>query len=229
MPRLALLVRCALASKCVEHPCQQCGTLVEDGRPFCPQCRAPQIHVQVASPDAEVVANTKSGQEGFTPEVAPAGRSDRLMPSGNTMDSGIAARAALKAGALGLFISAIPFIGILLTGALAVLFYRRKTGVILPASVGARLGGAAGVVVFAVSAVVVLAVIVLHAQQQCIEMTMTLLQRLGANTADARVQADIRNVFTPSGQALSFFVTVAFASAGGALASMFLRPRNPRM
>jgi len=151
------------------------------------------------------------------------------MPSGNAMDSGIAARAAFKAGAIGLVISAIPFIGILLTGALAVFFYRRKTGVILPAAVGARLGGAAGVVVFAVSALVVLAVIVLHAQRQCIEMTITMLQRLGANTADARVQADIRNVFTPSGQALSFFVTVVFASVGGALASLFLRRRNPRV
>jgi len=35
-------------------------------------------------------------------------------------------------------------------------------------------------------------------------------------------------VFTPSGQAIAFLVAVVFASFGGALASLFLRPRNPR-
>jgi hypothetical protein len=145
------------------------------------------------------------------------------------MDSRIASRAALKAGALGVFIAAIPFIGMMLTGALAVFFYRRKSGFILPAALGARLGGAAGVVVFAVSALFVISIVVLHAQQECIEMMMTTLQRFGTNTADPVIQANIRNVFTLSGQALSFLVAVVFGSVGGALASFLLRPRNPRL
>ncbi|MGH9648361.1 MAG: hypothetical protein ACRD4E_16270, partial [Bryobacteraceae bacterium] len=33
----------------MEHPCKKCGAEVEDGTPFCPQCRAPQIHVQLAA------------------------------------------------------------------------------------------------------------------------------------------------------------------------------------
>jgi hypothetical protein len=144
------------------------------------------------------------------------------------MDRSVAVRAALKAGVLGVFIGAIPFIGLALTGALAVFFYRRKSGFILPAALGARLGGAAGFVVFAIGALFAVAIIVFHAQQQCIDVMMTTFQRFGANTADPEIQASMHNVFTPSGQAIAFLVAVVFASFGGALASLFLRPRNPR-
>jgi hypothetical protein len=83
-------------------------------------------------------------------------------------------------------------------------------------------------VVFAIGALCTVAIIVLHAQQQCIDLMMTTLQRFGANTSDPDVQANFRDLFTPSGQAVSFFVAVVFASVGGALASLFLRPRDPR-
>src|ERR1700692_2737912 len=88
----------------VEHPCQKCGTTVEDGRPFCPQCRAPQIHVQVAISDAEIAAGLNPAVDVFSSAILPGGHSDRPMRSTNTMDSRIAVRAALKAGALGVFI-----------------------------------------------------------------------------------------------------------------------------
>ena len=34
----------------MDHPCYKCGHLVEDGKPFCAQCGAPQI--RVAMPEA---------------------------------------------------------------------------------------------------------------------------------------------------------------------------------
>src|SRR5271170_3368495 len=50
----------------VEHSCRQCGAQVEDGRPFCPQCRAPQIHVQIAVADAgNAAAVNPSADAGF--------------------------------------------------------------------------------------------------------------------------------------------------------------------
>jgi hypothetical protein len=143
------------------------------------------------------------------------------------MDSRVAVRAALKAGVLGIFIGAIPFIGIALTGALAVFFYGRKSGLNVPASLGARLGGAAGFVVFAIGALLAIAVIGLHAQQQCIDMTIAMFQKLGANTTDPEIQASIHNLFTPAGQAVAFFATVVPAAIGGALGSLFLRSRTP--
>src|SRR5208283_1170763 len=216
--------------KDVEHSCQQCGTTVEDGRPFCPQCRAPQIHVQIAVPDAEIAAGLNPAPDEFSPEIPVETRlASSQAPQatvGRTMDRSIAVRAALKAGVLGVLIGIIPFLGIALTGALAVFFYRRESRFVLPAALGSRLGGAAGVVVFAINALSMILVIALHAQQTCIDAMVTLAQRLGVNTADPNFQASLHNLFTPSGLAVSFFIALAFSSAGGALASLFLRPRD---
>lgn len=218
----------------MEHTCQQCGTAVEDGRPFCPQCRAPQIHVQIATPDAETAAGLYLAADELSPEVRaearvaaiPAGPASSS--SSRTLDSRIALRSALKAGALGVFIGAIPFVGMALTGALAVVFYRRKTGSILPAALGARLGGAAGFVIFAIGALCAMVIVAFHGQQQSIDLMMTTFQRLGANTADPQIQASFHNVFTATGQAAAFCFSVVSAAVGGALVAWFLRPRNPR-
>ena len=151
-----------------------------------------------------------------------------------TMDRSVAVRAALKAGVLGVFIGMIPFLGIVLTGALAVFFYRRENGFALPTALGSRLGGAAGVVAFAINAqLITIRIFVFHAQQEYIDVILKIAQRLGANTADPDLQASVHNLFTPSGLAITFLFgmifTVVLASVGGALASLFLRPRNPRM
>src|SRR5208282_5526066 len=126
---------CSRGSLCasfkdVEHPCQQCGTTVEDGRPFCPQCRAPQIHVQIAVPDAGVTAGLNPAPDEVSPENAPGAEFSRMGAKPGSMDRGIAVRAALKAGVLGVFIGMIPFLGIVLTGALAVYFYRRESRIV---------------------------------------------------------------------------------------------------
>src|SRR5271154_523299 len=105
----------------VEHPCQQCGTSVEDGRPFCPQCRAPQIHVQIAVADAgNAAALNPSADAGFLAGYQSEDSGFPVARSRSEMDSGTAVRAVLKAGLLGVFIGAVPVIGIVLTGALAV-------------------------------------------------------------------------------------------------------------
>jgi hypothetical protein len=148
------------------------------------------------------------------------------------MNSSIAVRAALKAGVLGILIGMIPFLGIVLTGALAIYFYRRENGFVLPPALGSRLGGAAGVVAFAINSLMIsVRIFVFHAQQEYIDAILNIAQKFGANAADPDLQASIRNLFTPSGLAITFFfgmiVTVALASAGGALASLMLRPRNP--
>jgi hypothetical protein len=224
--------------KDVEHPCQQCGTTVEDGRPFCPQCRAPQIHVQVAISDAEIAAGLNPAPDETAPEISVetrlASSQTRQAASGSTMDRGIAVRAALKAGVLGVFIGMIPLLGIVLTGALAVFLYRRENGFTLPAALGSRLGGAAGVVAFAINALLItIQIFVVHAQQKYTDDIMTIAQRFGANTADPEFQAGIHNLFTPAGLALTFFfgmiLTVVLASIGGALASLVLRQRNTRV
>jgi len=150
------------------------------------------------------------------------------------MDRSIAVSAALKAGMLGVFIGMIPFLGIVLTGALAVFFYRRENGFALSPALGSRLGGAAGVVAFAINAfLITIRIFVFHAQQEYVDNILKIAQKFGANAADPDIQASIHNLFTPSGLAITFFLgmilTVVLASAGGALASLLMRPRNTQV
>jgi len=149
------------------------------------------------------------------------------------LDRGIATRAALMAGVLGIFIQIIPLLGIVLTGVLAVFFYRRESGFVLPTGLGSRVGGAAGVVAFAINALLItIRIFVFHARQEYIDLLLRFAHTVGANAADPDFQAGIRSMLTPSGLAITFLfgmmIAAVLASMGGALASLFLRPRNPR-
>jgi len=217
----------------VDHPCEKCGVAVEDGRPFCPQCHAPQIHVQIAIPAGEAAAAPNGVTDTSAvriPLPADFARSPGLETS--LFDRGIAVRAALKAGVLGVFVSIIPVLGIVLTGSLAVFFYRREKGLAPAARIGSRLGAAAGVVAFAInSALIAIRVFVLHAQQEYIESFLKVAQAIGYNPADPDIQAAIHNLFTPAGMVLTFFFgmifTVALAALGGAVTAAVMR-RPPR-
>jgi len=194
--------------------------------------------VQVAAPDAEIAGGLNPALDELSQEIPVetrlASSQTRQVSSGSTMDRRIAVRAALQAGVLGVFIGMIPFLGIVLTGALAVYFYRRENGATLLAALGSRLGGAAGVVAFAINALLItIRIFVFHAQQEYTDEILKFAQKFGANVADPDIQASIHNLFTPSGLAITFFFgmifTVVLASVGGALASLFLRPRNTRV
>jgi hypothetical protein len=190
--------------------------------------------VPIAIPDAGVAAVINSVADELSPEILQAGRGDHPASMlGGIMDRGTVVRAALKAGVLGVFIGMIPFLGIVLTGALAVYFYRRENGLVLPAALGSRVGAAAGVVAFAINSLLIaIRIFVFHAQQEYIDAILKFSQAFGANVADADVQTGVRDLFTPSGLAITFVFgmvfTLVLASAGGAAASWFLRPRDPR-
>jgi hypothetical protein len=193
--------------------------------------------VQVAIPNAETDAGSNPAQDDLSPEIPAetrfASSPARQAAFGSAMDKSIAVHAALKAGVLGVFIGMIPFLGIVLTGALAVFFYRRESGLALPPALGSRLGGAAGVVAFAINALLIaIRIFVFHAGQEYTDSILKIAHKFGVNVADPDIQASIHNLFTPSGLALTFFfgmiLTLALASMGGALASLLQRPRNPR-
>ena len=212
----------------MEHPCQQCGTTVEDGRPFCPQCRSPQIHVPLAVTSTEFADNPApfTGDERQAAENLSAGRSF-------STEKGAVARAAIKAGLLGVFIGIIPFLGSVLTGSLAVFFYRRKNQLTVPAAVGWRLGGAASVVAFAINALfLTIRIFIFHGQQEYFDLLTRFAQSFGADSADPTFQAGIRSLLTPSGLMLGFLFGMMFAlilgAFGGALASLFFRTGKPR-
>lgn len=146
------------------------------------------------------------------------------------LDRRVAVPAALKAGILGVLLGIIPFLGIALTGALAVFFYRRGNRIPLSPGLGSRLGGAAGAVSFLISAAfTIVQVFVFHAYKQSEDGLLKLLTVLGVDPADSRIQAMVHELFTPSGMAISLpfglILTVAMAAIGGAIAAAILRTR----
>ncbi len=157
----------------------------------------------------------------------------RSYESGSTMDGRIAGRAALKAGVLGIFVGMIPLLGIVLTGALAVYFYRRESKLVLPAGQGARLGAAAAIVTFGISALLLMVrIFVFHGRQEYIDSLTQIAHTLGINAADPDFQTGIHNLFTPAGMVMTFFfwmlITVVLGLIGGALAAMLQGRGNTR-
>ena len=47
----------------MDHPCYKCGHSIEDGKPFCSQCGAPQIRVAMPEPLAPAMAEDVSSND----------------------------------------------------------------------------------------------------------------------------------------------------------------------
>jgi hypothetical protein len=204
--------------------------MVEDGRPFCPNCRAPQIQVQVAGPAGEAAAETVANSLGVVSQI-PNLRPPLTAPRG-LVDRPVATRAAFKAGVIGGFVGILLGVfGLVSAGILAVYFYRRERGLIPGARIGSRLGGAAGVVSFAIDYVLtVVPVFVTHAQQAYIDKLLKVWQAVGFDPSVPDIQKSVQILFTPTGMALTFvcgmIFAVALAAASGAVTALLSRPAS---
>jgi len=181
----------------------------------------------MAAPAGEIAAPVSDAVDAAVihPE---AGGFDRALPTQSGLfDQRAAMRSALKAGALGTFLGMIPVLGIVLTGSLSVYFYRRKTGYYPPTGIGVRLGAAAGLVLFALNSVLIIPIILLHAQKECIDSLVQVAQKFGIDTTSPQFQASVRDLFTPAGLAKSLVVALILTSVGGALCALVMR-RGPR-
>lgn len=165
---------------------------------------------------------------GFPPPPLP--ERDQELP--NTVAGASAAGSAaavFKAGLIGVLLGMIPFLGSVLTGMLAVWFYRRAGGGSVSGSRGAKLGSAGAAVAFAISALyVVLQVFVFHAQVASEEAMTKLMEALGFNLSDPEVQASIHRLFTPSGLASSIVLTLIVSVLLGAFGGLVAAVSRPR-
>jgi hypothetical protein len=147
----------------------------------------------------------------------------------------IASRVALKAGVLGFFLGMfLPFLAIVIAGALAIYFYRRESGVVLPPALGSRLGAAAGVVAVAIQSVFfAIWIFAFHRQKEYIDSVTKFVHTIGGDASIPDIQASVRSLFTPAGLLITLFfvviVAMMLAALGGMLASFFLRPRRTRL
>jgi hypothetical protein len=151
------------------------------------------------------------------------------------MDRAVAARSAIKAGVLGFLLGMfLPFIAIVLAGALAVYFYRRESGFVLPAALGSRLGGAAGVVATAIQSIYfVIWIFAFHRQKEYVDSMTRVLHQAGADSWILYMQDSVRVLFTPGGLAFTLIFVMIFALAlsavGGAMASLWMRSRGRQL
>lgn len=213
----------------MEHACYKCGSNVEDGIPFCPQCNAPQIRVEGASAEAVSAA-----------ELAGVSLPDHH--GGTAIQWSHALPSAALAGLIAAFLMFIPLgafgLGMLAAGVLCVVFYRRRnpTSSLTP-GIGARLGLVSGTLGFGIFAIFsAVGTLVFHTGGQLRAAMLEAIAQSAARSSDPQAQQIIEYLKTPPGLALMMglslgVVLVAFlilSSLGGAIGAAMMR-RKDRM
>lgn len=188
----------------MEQSCYKCGQLVEEGRPFCPHCAAPQIRVLIAEPVpapnsvAQIEAKAESDAELPASETVPV----LAVPIRWSQAFKPCALAAIVASLL-MFLNLNAFVGMLSAGFLAVVFYRSgRPGVALKAGAGARLGIFSGLLSSAIIAsMFALAAVVPDLRSRLQQQLTDYVQKLAAArpTSDKTFQPLLDQLKTPEG------------------------------
>ena len=203
--------------------CSQCGAEVEQGVPFCPACRAPQIRVGRSEAEPAVSPETWPAR----PEVPAA------ITTKPEFDRRRARRSALVSGGLLVMVMLLPTLApfailwMLLAGALSATLYQRRAG---RATVGegARLGITTGFFAFAIvtvlsgaSAALALAILSPAEIRAALQAQLT---RALANNPDPAVRQALEQMLTPHGIVLAFvslFIgLIVLCGLGGMLAGL---------
>jgi hypothetical protein len=225
----------------MDHPCYKCGLSLEDGKPFCTQCGAPQIRVAMPEPAPVAAAGVSSvGLPIFSTDsqtvpgaLSASGFFPGIVWSMAIRSCLIAALIAALVMALGLMVPLLAGLG---AGFLAVnLYHRQNPGWIVNTRSGAKLGAVCGVLFFGISALFeTLAVTLFHTGGQIRQKMLEALQQAASRSSDPQVQAAFVTLKTPEGIALMlvlgiavlFVVSIAAGSIAGALTGAFLGRRK---
>ena len=221
----------------MNYSCYKCGRTLEEGRPFCPDCGAPQIRVVL--PDASpqpVLAGDGAVLQGHAEavHVLPIDSSNSL-PRGWFHDLKPCALAAGIAIALSL-VGLNPFVAALAAGGLAATFSRRLIpGTALRSRTGARLGAITGLLIFGISTIFeTLAVVLLHKGAELRSQMLDKVQQISQRYPGPQVQPFLDFVRTPEGFAFMMVGSVIFGlvafialgALGGAAGAWFMGRRQ---
>ena len=219
----------------MEQSCYKCGQLVEEGRPFCPHCAAPQIRVILPEPVAVAVPAAATPQAaGALPasETVPV----LALPMQWSQAAKPCAIAALIA-AVGMVLKLIvPLIAALGAGFLAVALYRRSNpGIAVQARVGARLGALCGFFCFCMTAILAaIRVATLHEGGEIRRILTDAVQQQASRYSDPQLQASLDFMRSSAGLAfmmvlLAIFGLILFillGTLGGAMGGAALGRRG---
>jgi hypothetical protein len=217
----------------MEEPCYKCGQLLEEGRVFCPHCRAPQIRVAVAEPVGVMSADipVQPGQltaSQTVPVLAVPMRWDQA-----AQPCAVAAFIAALGMVLRLIVPVIAVIG---AGFLAVALYRRRNPeIVVSARTGARLGAICGFFCAGMTAILgALRVAILHEGGKILTVLLDALQQQSGRYSDPEFQAPLDFFRSPTGLVLMlmfFFIAaliilILLGMLGGALGGASLGRRD---
>lgn len=217
----------------MDHSCHKCGHSIEDGRPFCSQCSAPQIRVMIPEIPEPILRGSPI-PDGEGESVLP-GIPAASLHEGWSHDLKPCALAAAIAVIL-TFLGLNPFVAALGSGLLAITFSRRHSpGMAIRPAAGARLGAVAGLLLFGMSAIFeTVGVVVLHKGAELRGQMMEKIQQAAARYPGPEVQPFLDFAKSPEGFAFLMVASVAFGlvafvllgSLGGTLGTAFLGRRN---
>lgn len=220
----------------MEQSCYKCGQAVEEGTPFCPRCSAPQIRVVIAQPiqAAAALAGVSLSAEGEA--TLPASQTVPVLAvpmqwSGTIRPCALAALIASLLMALGLN----PFVAMFTVGFMAVLFFRQRIpGTAIKTASALAIGAIGGLLWFAVSAILEMALIVfLHKGGELRTELIARLDQVASQTSDPQTLALFDRLKSPggleimivSGVLFALIAAVVLASVGGMLAGAILGRR----
>jgi len=209
----------------MDHSCYQCGQSIEEGKPFCAHCGAPQI--RVATP--EVVEPLSDGeQESALATEAQAGFSSvPLHPLPAKWSNAMRPCALASAVAVVLmFLGLNPFVAAFVAGLLASTFFQRRSHAAIRPAAGARLGALSGVFLFGMSTVFeTIAILMLHKGSEIRSEMMEKVQLAASRYPAPQVEPFLDFVKSPGGFAFMMGASLVFgllafailAALGGAI------------
>jgi hypothetical protein len=220
----------------MEHSCHKCGRNIEEGKPFCSDCGAPQIRVVIpdAPPDPALAPDGAfAAQHADGATLLPIDSENVLHGpwSANLKSCALAAAAAVVLSFLGLN----PFVAAFGAGWLAAAVSRRRIPGRLKPSLGARIGALGGLLLFGMSTIFeALAVILLHKEVQLRTEMLDKIQQTASRYPGPELQPFLDFVKTPEGFAFMMAGSVLFAlaafvllgSLGGAASAAILGRRD---
>jgi len=215
----------------MDQPCYKCAQLVEEGRVFCPHCKAPQIRVIVAEsatvPAAAPQASVLPAAETVPVIAVPMSWDQAAQPC---------AVAALVAALSMVFQLIVPVIAALGAGFLAVALYRRRNPEIaVHARTGARLGAICGFFCFGMTAIfAALRVAILHEGSKIRATLLDVIQQQAARYPDPQFQPTLEFFRSPAGLLVmlvfslivGLIIFILLGMLGGALGGVGLRRRD---
>lgn len=222
----------------MEQSCYKCGRLIEEGRPFCPHCAAPQIRVVTSEPIPAAGPLAEVAAVAHVPSALPASQTVPVLAVPMHWSHAVrpCALAALV-GSLLMFLGLHPLVAMLVVGFLGVVFYRQgRPGVSLTAGAGARLGALSGLLWFAMSSILQAgAILVSHKGAEVRQGLIAIIDQAAARTSDPQALAVFDRFKTPdgieflmvAGLIVGFLASVALGAVGGALGGSVLGRRNP--